>query len=130
MTVAVRYYSKLGNTKKIAEAIAEGAGVNAVSITDEPKIEEHVDVLFLGGAPYANVMAPELRNFTEGLEKDKIDRAILFSTSMWSKRTLNALKKILQEKGISVEDDYFYAQTTRVKAKISDAKAFGENVKK
>ena len=50
-------------------------------------------------------------NDFSGLEKDKIDRAILFSTSMWSKRTLNALKKILQEKGISVEDDYFYAQT-------------------
>ena len=33
---AVRYFSKLGNTKTIAEAIAEGAGVQAVSITDAP----------------------------------------------------------------------------------------------
>ena len=30
MKTAVRYYSKLGGTKKIAEAIAEGAGVKAV----------------------------------------------------------------------------------------------------
>ncbi|MBP5167787.1 MAG: flavodoxin family protein [Oscillospiraceae bacterium] len=29
---AVRYFSRLGNTKTIAEAIAEGAGVQAVSI--------------------------------------------------------------------------------------------------
>lgn len=50
MINAVRYYSKLGNTKKIAEAIAEGAGVSAVSITDEPELKEHTDVLFLGGA--------------------------------------------------------------------------------
>ncbi len=46
----MRYFSKLGNTKKIAEAIAEGAGVSAVSITDEPELKEHTDVLFLGGA--------------------------------------------------------------------------------
>lgn len=30
---AVRYYSKSGNTKKIAEAIAEGIGAKAISIT-------------------------------------------------------------------------------------------------
>jgi flavodoxin len=29
MKTAVRYFSKLGNTKKIAEAIAQGAGVKA-----------------------------------------------------------------------------------------------------
>ena len=42
---AVRYYSKSVNTKKIAEAIAEGLGVNAISITDEPALQEKVDVL-------------------------------------------------------------------------------------
>lgn len=53
MSTAVRYFSKLGNTKKIAEAIAEGAGTAVVSVTDEPELKERVDVLFLGGAPYA-----------------------------------------------------------------------------
>ena len=48
---AVRYLSHSGNTKKIAEAIAEGASTVALSITDEPALKEHVDVLFLGGAP-------------------------------------------------------------------------------
>ena len=43
MTKAVRYFSKLGNTKTIAEAIADGAGVKAVSITDEPELKERVD---------------------------------------------------------------------------------------
>ena len=52
--VAVRYKSKLGNTKQIAEAIAEGAKVKAISITDEPTLKEKVDILFLGGAPYAD----------------------------------------------------------------------------
>ena len=30
MTKAVRYFSKLGNTKTIAEAIAAGVGVEAI----------------------------------------------------------------------------------------------------
>ena len=30
MTKAVRYFSKLGNTKTIAEAIAEGVGVEEI----------------------------------------------------------------------------------------------------
>ena len=44
MKKAVRYFSKLGNTKTIAEAIAEGAGVSAVSISDEPSLQERVDL--------------------------------------------------------------------------------------
>ena len=57
--VEVRYCSrtKAGNTRRIAEAIAEGAATKAVSIDDEPKLTEKADILFLGGAPYANIMA-------------------------------------------------------------------------
>lgn len=61
--VAVRYFSRSGNTKQIAAAIAEGAGVQAVSFTDEPKPTQRADILFLGGAPYANIMAPELKAY-------------------------------------------------------------------
>lgn len=37
MSKAVRYFSRSGNTKTIAEAIADGAGVSAVSITDKQR---------------------------------------------------------------------------------------------
>ena len=83
MTKAVRYFSKLGNTKTIAEAIAEGAGVPAVSISDEPELKERVDVLYLGGAPYANIMAPELKEYAEKLDATKVGCVILFTTSNW-----------------------------------------------
>ena len=91
MTKAVRYFSKLGNTKTIAEAIADGAGVSAVSITDEPELKERIDILFLGGAPYANIMAPELKEYAEKLEKDMVGQVVLFTTSNWSRRTVLAL---------------------------------------
>lgn len=61
--IAVRYFSKLGNTAKIAETIAHGAGVEAVSIADEPMLNNHTDILFHGEAPYANIMAPELKEY-------------------------------------------------------------------
>ncbi|MBQ9031067.1 MAG: flavodoxin [Parasporobacterium sp.] len=123
---AVRYFSKSGNTKTIAEAIAEGINVKAVSITDEPALKEDVDVLFLGGAPYANIMAPELKQYAENLDKTKVKKVVLFTTSNWSRRTVLTLKKILQKKGITVAEDYFYAHMLHIKGRIEAAKAFGQ----
>lgn len=126
MTKAVRYFSKLGNTKTIAEAIAEGAGVEAISITEEPELKTTVDILYLGGAPYANIMAPELRKYAEGLDKERVGKVILFTTSNWSRRTVLALRKLLKAKGIPVDNDYFYAHMLHIKGRINAAYEFGK----
>ncbi|MBR1383610.1 MAG: nitric oxide synthase [Ruminococcus sp.] len=128
MKTAVRYYSKSGNTKSIARAIAGGAGTKAVSITDEPKLKEHVDVLFLGGAPYANIMAPELRKYAEELSSDMVGRVVLFTTSNWSRRTVYALRKLLTEKGIEIEQEHFYAHMLHIKGRLDAAKEFGRRL--
>ena len=125
MTKAVRYYSRLGNTKNIAEAIAEGAGVKAVSVTDEPELTKRVDVLYLGGAPYANIMAPELKAYAEKLESSKVGKVVLFTTSNWSRRTVLALKKMLKAKNIRVSDEYFYAHMLHIKGRVDAAREFG-----
>lgn len=44
MKIAVRYYSKTGNTKKLADVIAKAANVSAESIPT--KLKEPFDVLF------------------------------------------------------------------------------------
>ena len=126
MTKAVRYFSKMGNTKAIAEAIAEGAGVPAVSITEEPVLSAPVDLLFLGGAPYANLMAPELKAYAEGLDPARVGRVVLFTTSNWSRRTVLALKKLLKAKGIPVDEDFFYAHMLRISARVEAARDFGK----
>lgn len=132
MNIAVRYCSKtkFGNTMRIAEAMAEALGVKAVSIMDEPKLPEKVDVLFLGGAPYANIMAPELREYAESLTSDMVDKVVLFTTSNWSRRTVLALKKILREKNIEVEDEFFYAHMLNIDNNINPAKEFALRKKK
>lgn len=130
MQIAVRYCSKtkFGNTRRIAEAIAEGVGVTAVSIVSEPQLTQKTDILFLGGAPYANIMAPELREYANKLDPAMVSRVVLFTTSNWSRRTVSALKKILRDKQIPVSEDYFYAQMLGIDGKIEAAKEFGKKM--
>lgn len=124
MKVAIRYYSKLGHTKDIADAMGEELGIKAISIVDEPNLTEEVDILFLGGAPYANVMDEKLRTYAKGLKKELVKRVILFTTSNWSKRTVRSLKKILTNNEIEVDKDYFYAHMLKINKRIPKAKEF------
>lgn len=124
MKVAIRYYSKLGHTKDIADAMGEELGIKAISIVDEPNLKEEVDILFLGGAPYANVMDEKLRTYAKGLKKELVKRVILFTTSNWSRRTVRSLKKILTNNEIEVDKDYFYAHMLKISKRIPKAKEF------
>ena len=45
MKIAVRYYTKTGNTKRLAEAVAKAVGAEALPL--ESPLTEPVDVLFL-----------------------------------------------------------------------------------
>ena len=126
MNIAIRYCSKtkFSNTKRIAGAMAEALNIKAISVTDETRLNEHVDILFLGGAPYANIMATELRDYANNLDKDKVSKVVLFTTSNWSRRTVLALRKLLKEKGIGVADSYFYAHMLNIDNSIDKAKKF------
>lgn len=124
MKSAIRYFSKLGHTKDIANAMGEELGIEAVSIVDEPELKEEVDVLFLGGAPYANVMDDKLRTYAKSIEPSLAKKVVLFTTSNWSRRTVRSLKKILRSKGIEVEDEYFYAHMLNINNRIPKAKEF------
>ena len=76
MTYAVRYYTKTGNTKRLAEAVAEALGVEALPIS-EP-VTEPVDLLLLGNSYYAFTIDPEVRSFVRSLE-DKIGIPVIDS---------------------------------------------------
>ncbi|MBE6136307.1 MAG: hypothetical protein E7181_03475 [Erysipelotrichaceae bacterium] len=124
--IAIRYYSKLGHTKDIAEAMGEELGIQAISIVDEPKLDKAVDVLFLGGAPYANVMDEKLRTYANELDPNLVKKVVLFTTSNWSRRTVRSLKKILKNKGIEVEDEYFYAHMLNIANRKPKSKEFAK----
>ena len=117
MRAAVRYYSRSGNTKAVAEAIAEAAGVSAISVdASDAAITEPVDVLFIGGALYAYGLDSHLKDYLKTLKKDDAKQAVVFATSWISKHSIDLIKKALSEAGISVVSESFY-----VKNKPNDA---------
>ena len=128
MKILVRYFSKLGHTKDIAMAMGEELGVEGKSITEESELLEEADILFLGGAPYANVMDDKLRRYANNLTPDKARLVVLFTTSNWSRRTVRALRKILRGKGIAVHEDYFYAHMLNIPNRIPEARKFARRV--
>lgn len=60
---AVRYYSRSGNTKLVADAIAQAIGTTAISVDQaDAKITQSIDTLFVGGALYAYGLDKHLKN--------------------------------------------------------------------
>lgn len=105
MNIEVRYYSKSGNTKKIADAIAKQAGVSARSIHE--KIQGEVDILFLGTGIYAFDIDPELKEYISTLNPTSIKMVVVFSTAAIVKSAYEKTKKYLQNQGLNVSDkDY------------------------
>ena len=127
MSVAVRYMSRSGNTKLIADAIAEAAGVNAVSVTDAgAALGEKADVLFIGGALYAYGLDKNLKNYLAGIDASKVSKAVVFSTSSLTKHSIDLIKNGLAAKGIAVENEFFYCKGKNAKNSIEEAKSFAK----
>ncbi|MBQ9155450.1 MAG: hypothetical protein IJ137_01570 [Eubacterium sp.] len=127
MSAAVRYYSRSGNTKALAEAIAKGAGVSAVSVdTSDAAIKEPVDVLFIGGALYAYGLDKNLKEYLKTLKKEDAKKAVVFSTSWVSKHSIDLIREGLKEAGIPVEDQAFYARNKPGQKKLAEAERFAK----
>ncbi len=125
--IRIRYYSKTGNTKAVALNIASILNLNALSI-NEDDYNSSCGLLFLGGAPYANIMSSKLREYALNLKKENVKAVALFTTSNWSRRTVKALKKILKEKNIEVYDEYLYVHMLTVKNSFNKTKEFVEKI--
>ena len=108
MNIAVRYYTKTGNTKRLAEAVAEAAGVEALPIT-EP-VAEPVDLLLLGNSYYAFSIDPEVRSFVRSLDKNKVGRIANFGTAAMLNSTWKKVKAEADRVGIPMEQSEFHCK--------------------
>ena len=124
MNVKVVYYSQSGNTEAIANEIASELAVPAYTIDEMPAAALDCDVLFLGGAPYLNALAKELREYANAIPAGKVGRVVLFTTSGVSRRTILALRKILLRKGILVDCKHFFAPEFAIESRKQAARAF------
>lgn len=108
MKTAVRYYSRSGNTKKIADAIGNAVGVPAKTVDEA--LTEPVDLLFLGGAVYGGKIDSNIERFIETLAPDKVKSVAVFSTAMGKKPIFSQIKEALDKKGIDVKEAPFHCQ--------------------
>ncbi len=108
MKAAVRYDTKTGNTKKLAEAVAGALGVRALPIS-EP-VEETVDVLFLGNSYYAFTIDPEVRAFIRSLDKNKIGKIVNFGSAAMLNSTFKRVKAEADKAGIPMDEREFHCK--------------------
>lgn len=132
MSVAIRYFSRGGNTKKLAEAIASAVGAKALTV-DQP-LAEKADVLFLGSSVYAAGVDESIKRFLAD-NKENIGTIVNFSTAALIPSTYNQVKKLASEHGIAISEREFHCRGSfsllhRGHPNAEDCKNAGEFAKK
>ena len=108
MKVAVRYYTKTGNTKRLAEAVAKALGVEALPLS--AGLEERADLLFLGNSYYAFSIDPEVRDFIRALDKDKVGKIVNFGSAAMLNSTWKKVRAEADRAGIPLEEREFHCR--------------------
>ena len=108
MKVAVRYYTKTGNTRRLAEAVAQALGVEALDISHP--ISEKTDILFLGNSYYAFTIDPEVRDFVRNLDKDLVGKIVNFGSAAMLNSTYKKVKAEADKVGIEMDEREFHCK--------------------
>ena len=129
MKIAVRYYTKTGNTKRLAEAVAKAVGTEALPISTP--IDEPVDILFLGNSYYAFTIDPEVRQFVASLDQKKVGKIVNFGSAAMMNSTYKKVKAVADKAGIPMDRREFHCKGQfkgmhRGKPDESDLKAVAE----
>ena len=107
MKCQVRYYTRSGNTEKLAKAIADAIGCPAQSI-DHPLVEK-ADLLFLGSSYYAFDADDAVKRFIAD-NKDNIGKIVCFGTSAMMKSMRKPIAKVAGKLGVAVADEEFHCR--------------------
>ena len=132
MKTAIRYYTRGGNTKKLADAISEAVGVKAE--TTAVPLSEDVDILFLGSSVYALGVDDEVEKFIDGISV-KVGKVVNFSTAALVNSTYKQVSKLLEKKNIPLAKEEFackgsFAVMHKGRPNSDDCKAAAEFAKK
>ncbi len=107
MNVAVRFYTRSGNTKKLADAVASAISVEAKDVACP--LAEKADILFLGCSYYAFDVDEAVKKFIVQ-NKDNIGKIVCFGTSAMMKSMKKPVKKVADTVGVTVADEEFHCR--------------------
>ena len=104
MRIEVRYFSKGGGTKKLADAIAKAVGAEARTV-DVP-LEQYADVVFLGASVYAGKPDPSVVSFISANAKN-IGKIVVFGSACTNKSTYAAIKSAAAGNAVKTAEMFF-----------------------
>ena len=103
MKAKVVYYSRTGNTKKLADVFAEELECQAES-TENVKFTETIDLLMIGGAVYATYehnYHPSIDSFIKSIKKENVKQIVVFGTYAFGS-SIEKLIALLKEQNLPV----------------------------
>ncbi|MBQ3269103.1 MAG: flavodoxin [Clostridia bacterium] len=104
MRTEVRYFSRNGGTKKLAEAIAAAVDAQAKGV-DTP-IDKYADVVFLGSSVYGGKADPAVTQFVRQNGKN-IGKIVVFGSACTSKSTYPQIKAVAADCGVKTAEMFF-----------------------
>ena len=107
MKIAIRYYTKTGHTKQLAEAISSVTNVEAKTVDHE--LTEDVDILFLGSAVYAAGIDSRVKDFIKNINVN-VGEVVNFSSAALIESTYKQVKKEVEAKGLKMSEDEFHCR--------------------
>jgi len=107
MTIAVRYYTRSGNTEKLARAMEAAVGAKAEAVT--VPLAEKADILFLGCSYYAFDVDEAVKSFIFE-NKENIGKIVCFGTSAMMKSTRKPIKRIADAAGVALAEEDFHCR--------------------
>ena len=105
MKIEVRYFSRGGNTKKLADAIASALNVTAQGV-DVP-MAGRADVVFLCASVYAGTADKSVTNFIKQNARD-IGKIVVVSSSATGKSTHGRIRATAEDMGVQVAENFFH----------------------
>jgi len=141
MKIRVIYHSRLGNTEKVAKAIAEKLNVAAEKLDKKNKlsITEPIDLLLVGDGIYWAKPHKSTREFIGKLDPKYVKNAAVFGTYGNQFKIGDDIKELLEQKGIAVVGTPFTCKGASIGSKnaghpddndLSAACEFAENIAK
>jgi flavodoxin len=133
MKYAIRFYSKTGNTKKLAQAISEVLEIPALDIS--VPLDEDVDVLFLGTSIYGASIDPTIIKFFDQMDVN-VSKIISFGTSGTMQSSYEQIANLCLVHDIELHESEFHCPGAFVGMNndrpntqdIEDMKSFVKNI--
>lgn len=105
MSTAIRYYSKFGHSKQMAEVVGEVVGTKPQTV-DMP-LAEPVDTLYLGAGVLLGKVNGAVIDFIKTLKPERVRRVVLFGSCAIIKSPVPQMQAPLEAQGITVDQRSF-----------------------